>query len=44
MSLDVEELLLQLLVRVHACRREAQKVEYSREDGSEPGPDHGPRF
>jgi hypothetical protein len=33
MSLDVEELLLQLLVRVHACRRGAQKVEYSREDG-----------
>ena len=33
MSLDVEELLLQLLVRVHASRREAHKVEYSREDG-----------
>ena len=32
MSLDFEELLVDLLVRVHACRRDAQKVEYSRED------------
>lgn len=33
MSLDFEELLFELLVRVRACRRHAQKVEYSREDG-----------
>ena len=32
MSLDFEELLFDLLVRVRACRRHAQKVEYSRED------------
>ena len=33
MSLDFEEMLFELLVRVRACRRHAQKVEYSREDG-----------
>ena len=33
MALDDEERLVELLVRVVACRRDAHRVEYSREDG-----------
>ena len=33
MALEEEERLVELLVRVVACRRGAHKVEYSREDG-----------
>ena len=33
MALDFGELLVELLVRVVACRRGAHRVEYSREDG-----------